>query len=76
VALAATGALRGLRDTSRPMVYLLAGHWGIGFATGFVLAFVSGLGGLGIWIGLLAGSSAVACAMTARLVRRVRAGRR
>ena len=72
VALAATGALRGLRDTRRPMLYLLGGHWGIGFASGVLLAFVSGLGGLGIWIGLVLGSSAVAVAMTARLVRTVR----
>jgi MATE family multidrug resistance protein len=71
-ALTATGALRGLRDTRLPMMLLLGGHWGIGFATGLALAFVLDLGGLGIWIGLAAGSAAVAVAMTVRLWRRVK----
>jgi MATE family multidrug resistance protein len=69
-ALTATGALRGLRDTRVPMLLLLGGHWGVGFATGLVLAFVLDLGGLGIWLGLAAGSTAVAVAMTVRLWRR------
>ena len=51
----ATGALRGLGETRRPMIWNLVGHWGIGLPIGWTLAFVAGWGVLGIWIGLSTG---------------------
>ncbi len=65
---AALGALRGLKDTRAPMLITLASYWGIGMTSGVVLAFVFGLGGVGIWWGLVLGLTAAAFALVARVV--------
>jgi MATE family multidrug resistance protein len=64
------GMLRGLHDTRVPMLYALLGYWGIGFTSGVVLAFVVGLGGVGIWIGLASGLAVVAGLVIRRWTRR------
>jgi MATE family, multidrug efflux pump len=51
----ATGVLRGLGDTRSPMIWNLAGHWAIGLPLGYALAFVAGLGVVGLWWGLSTG---------------------
>lgn len=51
----ATGVLRGLGDTRSPMLWNLAGHWFIGLPLGYWLAFVLGIGVLGLWWGLSIG---------------------
>lgn len=51
----ATGALRGLGDTRSPMLWNLAGHWFIGLPLGYWLAFVVGIGVIGLWWGLSIG---------------------
>ena len=51
----ATGALRGLGDTRSPLLWNLAGHWFIGLPLGYWLAFVLGMGVLGLWWGLSIG---------------------
>lgn len=51
----ATGALRGLGDTRTPMLFNLAAHWFIGLPLGYWLAFVVGVGVLGLWWGLSLG---------------------
>ena len=51
----ASGMLRGLHDTSMPMLYAAVGYWGIGLPLGAGLAFWTDLRGSGIWIGLAAG---------------------
>jgi MATE family multidrug resistance protein len=68
------GMLRGLHDTRMPMIYALAGYWGIGLPLGVVLGFLTPLGGAGIWIGLAAGLAVVAVLMTLRWMRRERLG--
>ena len=60
----ATGALRGLGDTRRPMIWNLFGHWGVGLPIGWTLTFVAGWGVLGVWIGLSTGLIVVAVALT------------
>jgi MATE family multidrug resistance protein len=50
-----TGVLRGLGDTQTPMLWNLAGHWFIGLPLGYTLAFVFGLGVVGLWWGLSTG---------------------
>jgi multidrug resistance protein, MATE family len=64
---AAAGLLRGLKDTSTPMLYTLAGHWALGAPLGIYLCEAQGLGITGIWIGLGAGTLATTALTLARL---------
>jgi MATE family multidrug resistance protein len=73
---AAQGALRGVQDTRAPMLIALAGYWGLGMPLGALLAFPAGLGGTGLWIGFVAGTSAVAAAVVWRWENRIAAARR
>ncbi len=66
----ASGMLRGLHDTSMPMLYAAVGYWGIGLPLGAGLAFWTDLKGSGIWIGLAAGLTVVAVLMMQRWLRR------
>jgi MATE family multidrug resistance protein len=69
-----SGMLRGLHDARMPMIFALVGYWGIGVPLGALLAFPFGLNGIGIWIGLSTGLTAVACLMIGRWHRRVALG--
>jgi multidrug resistance protein, MATE family len=60
------GALRGLKDTRWPMVFALVSYWGIGMPTAVGLAFPLGLGGIGIWLGFVAGLAVAAVLMAGR----------
>jgi MATE family multidrug resistance protein len=73
LATVAAGCLRGLKDTRVPMAWSLAGYWGLGFVSAVTLAFPAGLGVLGLWLGLTAGSAGVAIALLLRY-RRVERG--
>jgi MATE family multidrug resistance protein len=64
-----SGCLRGLKDTRVPMMVAAFGYWGIGFPTGYTLAFHFGLGARGLWWGLAAGLASVALLMTLRFHR-------
>jgi multidrug resistance protein, MATE family len=64
------GVLRGLHDTSWPMVYAVIGYWVIGMGIGLTLAFPAGLRGVGIWLGLASGLAVVAVLVLWRWVRR------
>jgi MATE family multidrug resistance protein len=68
----ASGMLRGLHDTTMPMIYAAIGYWGVGMPLGALLAFHYGLRGNGIWIGLSAGLTVVAVLLMARWLRRGR----
>ena len=48
----ANGALRGLKDTTIPMIITTVAYWGIGMPVGWWLAFRHGMGARGMWIGL------------------------
>ena len=67
-----SGCLRGLKDTRIPMLAAAFGYWGVGFPTGYLLAFHAGLGPRGLWWGLAAGLASVAVLMTLRFERRTR----
>jgi MATE family multidrug resistance protein len=56
-----TGALRGLGETRRPLLFNLFGHWLVGLPVGAVLAFGFGWNATGLWIGLTTGLVVVAC---------------
>ncbi len=47
----AAGALRGLNDTAMPLVFAGVSFWLVGFASAYWLAFHTGLGLFGVWIG-------------------------
>lgn len=66
----AAGALRGLQDTRVPMIVAVAGYWAVGFTIAVVLGFETQLAGVGVWIGLAAGLTAVAIALVWRWHRR------
>ena len=67
-------ALRGLSDTTVPMVIALMGYWVIGVPVGWYLGFHTDLGGIGIWLGLAAGLAVVAVVLTGRFALRERLG--
>ncbi|RKP52762.1 MATE family efflux transporter [Trinickia fusca] len=71
-----SGCLRGLKDTRIPMLAATFGYWGVGFPTGYVLAFHTGLGTRGLWWGLAAGLASVALLMTVRFEHMTRHTRR
>ena len=68
------GMLRGLHDTTVPMLYAGLGYWLVGLGVGVGLAFGLGWEGIGIWVGLASGLAVVAVLMLARWVRRGRLG--
>jgi len=69
----ANGALRGLKDTTVPMLFTMLAYWGIGMPLGYFLGFHEGMGAVGMWIGLIAGLTAAAALLLARFARQVRA---
>lgn len=68
------GMLRGLHDTRWPLVFSLAGYWGVGLGVGAWLAFGARWGGLGLWVGLASGLAAVALLVIVRWMLRERLG--
>ncbi|MFK7955393.1 MAG: MATE family efflux transporter [Lysobacterales bacterium] len=66
IQVAAAGALRGLKDTAVPMMMMIAAYWVVGIPLCYYLGITSGQGGAGVWIGLIAGLSVAAVALTIR----------
>jgi MATE family multidrug resistance protein len=62
----AAGALRGLKDTSVPLLFAAISYWGIGFCTAYALAFHTSLGAPGVWIGLSVGTLVYAALLVTR----------
>lgn len=54
------GALRGLKDTSVPMLVNFFSYWLIGIPTAYYLGTVAGGGPRGMWFGLIVGLSVAA----------------
>ncbi|WP_341894226.1 MATE family efflux transporter [Ferrovibrio terrae] len=69
--LAASGLLRGRKDTRTPMIYMLFAYWGIGAPVGVYLCEIQALGVTGLWIGLVTG----ACVTTVLTLGRLRTRR-
>lgn len=65
-----TGMLRGLRDTRVPMLLALFSYWIVGLPAGYLLGFVAGLGGIGVWSGLACGLVCAAILANWRFQRR------
>tara|TARA_R110000868_G_scaffold8205_3_gene42658 strand:+ start:248313 stop:249647 length:1335 start_codon:yes stop_codon:yes gene_type:complete len=54
----ATSSLRGMKDTLVPMFLGLGSYWLVGLISGGLMAFVFGMGGRGLWYGLVLGIAA------------------
>jgi len=65
----AAGALRGLKDTKRPMAITFVAYWIIGLPVAYALGISNALGPGGLWWGLVAGLTAAAVALAWRFYR-------
>ena len=54
------GLLRGVQDTTVPMVMATISYWVIGLPVSYVLAFPMGYGAVGLWFGLVIGLAVAA----------------
>ncbi|MCC8977920.1 MATE family efflux transporter [Bradyrhizobium acaciae] len=63
----AAGGLRGLRDTRVPLLFAGVAYWLIGLSVSYVLGLKTGLGAIGIWIGLSIGKAIYAALLVIRL---------
>lgn len=64
------GLLRGLHDTRAPMVFAAISYWLIGVPASYVLGFTLGMGGVGIWLGLVFGLAIAWATMMVRFWRK------
>ena len=66
------GLLRGLKDTTVPMIMALVAYWPIGFACAWIFAFPLDFGGPGVWFGFVTGLAAAAAMLCCRFYLLVR----
>ncbi|SFS03803.1 MATE family efflux transporter [Yoonia litorea] len=59
----ALGLLRGVQDTTVPMVMATVSYWVIGLPTSYLLAFPMGFGATGLWFGLVIGLGLAAASL-------------
>ena len=62
----ALGLLRGVQDTAVPMLMAALAYWAVGMPASYLLGFVAGWGGLGVWAGLVAGLGMAGALLMAR----------
>jgi MATE family multidrug resistance protein len=60
------GSLRGINDTRVPLLFAAISYWLIGFTTACGLGFWTGLGAIGVWIGLSCGTAVYAVLLILR----------
>lgn len=65
----ALGLLRGVQDTTVPMLMATFSYWGVGLPISYVLGFALGLGGVGLWLGLVLGLALAAVLLSLRFWR-------
>ena len=66
---AATGLLRGRKDTRVPMMVMLLGYWVVAAPLGLWLSEALDFGITGFWIGLLAGTVVTSALLLVRALR-------
>ena len=59
----ALGLLRGVQDTTVPMIMASVSYWVIGLPVSYLLAFKLGLGAAGLWLGLVVGLTCAAISL-------------
>ncbi|GHC45715.1 MATE family efflux transporter [Neogemmobacter tilapiae] len=65
----ALGFLRAVNDAKVPMLLASFSYWLIGLPSSYVLGFIVGWGGMGIWMGLIIGLAAAAGLLMLRYFR-------
>ncbi len=70
----AAGLLRGLKDTRVPMQFALFSYWAIGIPAAYLLSQYTGLGAIGIWLGLALGLTVSSVLGIWRYIARARLG--
>jgi multidrug resistance protein, MATE family len=65
-----SGLLRGLRDTTGPMLITVTAYWLVALPLGSWLTFARGEGAQGIWIGLALGLAIAAALLVRRFLQR------
>lgn len=68
----ALGALRGIQDVNIPTLITLFAYWGVALPTGYLMAFVWGVGLNGVWYSLVIGLLLAAIFLTTRFLMLVR----
>ncbi len=68
----ALGLLRGLHDTTRPMIYAGFSYLALGLPACYLFGFTFGFGAVGIWAGLVVGLAAACVLLLGRFGLRVR----
>ncbi len=66
VQVVALGLLRGVQDTTRPMIYAAVSYLAVGLPASYGLGFVAGLEGAGVWLGLVLGLGCAAVLLGVR----------
>ena len=67
----ALGLLRGVQDTRVPMWLAAFSYWVVGIPSSWLLGFKAGLGGVGLWGGLVIGLASSSALLMARFWRRL-----
>ena len=62
----ALGILRGVQDTTVPMLLAGFSYWIVGMPASYLLGFVFDLEGVGVWLGLVFGLGVAAILLNAR----------
>ncbi|PWE30477.1 MATE family efflux transporter [Maritimibacter sp. 55A14] len=65
----ALGLLRGVRDTRVPMWLASFSYWIVGLPVAWALGIALGLGGVGVWLGLVVGLALAAVTLSLRFLR-------
>lgn len=66
------GLLRGIKDVKVPTYLVAIAYWVIGLPSGYVFAFVFGMGAPGMWLGFIVGLTLAAVFLSVRFLRNVK----
>ena len=72
----ALGLLRGVQDTSIPMVMAAFSYWVVGVPCSYLFGFTLGMEGIGVWLGLSLGLALAAVLLSVRFWRVILRGLR
>lgn len=65
----ALGLLRGVQDTTVPMIMAAISYWVVGMPCSYIFGIVLGYDGIGIWMGLVVGLACAAVLLSVRFWR-------